>query len=76
MDKHQRLSNGDLLSTDSMNGRASEIDASSRILWDFINKVSKINKGSEGQAGLAEEMLRLAVRYTPLFNSNSCTGNL
>jgi hypothetical protein len=76
MGKHQWLSNGTLLITDSTTGRAIEIDESSKILWDIIYKVSTINKGSEGRAGLVEEVLRLPVSYTPLFNSNSCASNL
>jgi hypothetical protein len=70
MGKHQWLSNGNLLITDSMNGRAIEVDDNGKILWEFINIVGN------GRVGLVEEVQRLPTSFTPLFSSNSCTSNL
>lgn len=53
MGKHQWLENGNLLITDSMNGRAFEINPKKEIVWEFINIVD-VQK-----VGIIEEALRV-----------------
>ena len=51
--KHQWLPNGNLLITESMKGRAFEIDPQGNIVWDYVNIVRP------GYAGIVEEVQRL-----------------
>lgn len=61
MGKHQWLSNGNLLITESTVGRAFEIDASGRMVWEYVNVVG------EGTVGLMDEAQRLPPAYTAAF---------
>ena len=45
MGKHQWLVNGNLLITDSMNGRAIEINKDKEIVWKYINTLGDGTKG-------------------------------
>lgn len=56
--KHQWLENGNLLLTESISGRALEIDRDGNIVWDFENIVADGYKGAIGDAE------RLDVRFT------------
>ena len=58
MGKHQWLPNGNLLITESMKGRAFEIDPQGVIVWEYINIVD------EGIAGMVDEVQRLPERFT------------
>ena len=61
MGKHQWLPNGNMLFTESMNGRAFEIDQEGEIVWEFFNIVD------DGYIGLVEEVSRLPVEFTEAF---------
>jgi hypothetical protein len=67
MGKHQWLPNGNLLVTDSTNGRAIEINEQGEIVWEFMNLVA------EGKAGLVEEVQRLPLKYSGLFKPDTCS---
>jgi hypothetical protein len=67
MGKHQWLPNGNLLVTDSTNGRAIEINKQGEIVWEFVNLVA------EGKAGLVEEVQRLPLKYSGLFKPDTCS---
>jgi hypothetical protein len=54
MGKHQWLSNGNLLLTESTKGRAFEVDHKGEIVWQFINFVN-----DDGLVGLIDEAQRL-----------------
>jgi hypothetical protein len=56
--KHQWLPNGNLLITESMKGRAFEIDKNGNIVWEFINLVGN------GYVGVVEEAHRLPTKYS------------
>ena len=45
MGKHQWLPNGDLLITESMNGRAFELNKQKEIVWEFVNILPNNLKG-------------------------------
>lgn len=62
MGKHQWLPNGNLLITESMKGRAFEIDRDERIVWEYLNLVG------DGYAGLLEEVLRLPERVSGVYS--------
>ncbi len=53
MGKHQWLPNGNLLITESMRGRAFEVDAAGEVVWEYRNLVG------EGIIGLVQEVQRL-----------------
>lgn len=53
MGKHQWLENGNLLITDSMSGRAFEVDRQGDIVWEWINIVDR------DVVGLVEQVQRL-----------------
>jgi hypothetical protein len=64
MGKHQWLPNGNLLITESMNGRAFEIDKNKLIVWEYFNFVS------EHKVGLMEEVQRLPKKYESVYGYN------
>jgi len=53
MGKHQWLPNGNILITESWRGRALEVDATGRIVWEYFNLVE------DGVVGMITEALRL-----------------
>ena len=53
MGKHEWLPNGNLLVTESMRGRAFEIDDQGNIVWEYVNIVDN------GIIGIVEEVHRL-----------------
>jgi hypothetical protein len=57
MGKHQWLPNGNLLVTETMAGRAFEINEKKEIVWQYINFVKK------GKVGIVEEVRRYPLRY-------------
>jgi hypothetical protein len=59
MGKHQRLSNGNYLLTESTTGRALEVTADGKIVWEYVNLVE------EGWAGLMDETQRLDPVFDP-----------
>ncbi len=63
MGKHQWLPNGNLLMTESLRGRALEIDKSKNIVWEYVNFIG------DGIAGMVEEVTRLPHNYS-YFQSN------
>jgi len=58
MGKHQWLPNGNMLITESMAGRAFEIDNKGTMLWEYFNLVEPHLLG----------LLTEAQRLTPFFN--------
>jgi len=61
MGKHQWLPNGNVLITESMMGRAFEINADGKIVWQYVNYVD------DRTVGLVEEVQRLPLSYRRLF---------
>jgi hypothetical protein len=61
MGKHEWLPNGNMLITESMKGRAFEIDTEGNIVWEFVNIIK------EGTAGKVFEAQRLPNEYTKEF---------
>ena len=61
MGKHQWLKNGNLLITESMAGRAFEINPSKEIVWEFFNTIKP------GWIGIIEEAERLPLEYNEDF---------
>jgi hypothetical protein len=72
MGKHQWLPNGNVLISESMKGRAFEIDSQGRIVWEYINLVG------DGYAGVMEEVQRLPERMNAVYSeanvSARCSG--
>ncbi len=66
MGKHQWLAANRMLVTDSVSGRAFEVDANGRIDWEYVNLVD------DGLVGLVEEVTRLPAAYATLFADESC----
>ena len=62
MGKTQWLPNGNLLISESMKGRAFEIDRDGRIVWEYVNLVG------DGYAGLMEEVQRLPARMNDIYS--------
>ena len=62
MGKHQWLPNGNLLITESMKGRAFEIDRNGRVVWEYVNLVG------DGYAALMEEVQRLPERMNDTYS--------
>ncbi len=62
--KHQWLSNGNLLITEAMWGRAFEVNRRGEIVWEYINYVD------DGVVGLVMEVQRLPPKYTGLFGGS------
>jgi hypothetical protein len=72
MGKHQWLKNGNLLITESMKGRAFEINKRGKIVWEYINILE------DGYIGIVEEVQRLSNKYTKEFidrNINNCRSS-
>jgi hypothetical protein len=61
MGKHQWLPNGNLLMTESMKGRAFEIDPEGRLVWEYFHVVDK------GRLALLTEAHRLPASFTRSF---------
>jgi len=61
MGKHQWLPGGHLLVTESMQGRAFELDDEGNVVWEYVNQVRP------GTVGLVEEVQRLAPRFDAVF---------
>ncbi|MBN1395755.1 MAG: aryl-sulfate sulfotransferase [Pirellulales bacterium] len=59
--KHQWLPNGNLLITESKQGRAFEIDNHGEIVWEYMNYVG------EGVVGMIEEVQRLPPEYARFY---------
>jgi len=62
MGKHQWLPNGNVLITESRNGRAFEIDPAGEIVWEYVNIVDNGTR-----VGLVEEVQRLPGHFTETF---------
>jgi hypothetical protein len=62
MGKHQWLPNGDLLITESMKGRAFEIDRNGRVVREYVNLVG------DSYAALMEEVQRLPERMNDTYS--------
>ncbi|MCB2214154.1 arylsulfotransferase family protein [bacterium] len=56
--RHQWLPNGDLLITESVKGKAFEVNRQGDIVWKYVNLVA------DGYAGLITEVSRLPVSFT------------
>lgn len=69
--KHQWLPNGNLLITESMKGRAFEIDQKGEIVWEYLNIVDK------GVTGIIEEAQRVPLVFSTIIKDrmNECGGN-
>lgn len=59
--RHQWLSNGNLLITESKRGRAFEVDQNGNIVWEYINLVD------DGLVGFISEVSRLPINFTENF---------
>jgi len=59
--KHQLLENGDILITEAKKGRAFEVTADGRLVWEFFNLIG------DGMLGYMSEAQRLPVRYDRAF---------
>jgi len=64
MGKHQWLPNGNLLITESVWGRAFEVNRHGEIVWEYVNYVD------DGVVGLVEEVQRLPSEYARLFSGS------
>ena len=65
MGKHQNLPNGNILVTESMNGRVFEINKKSVLLWEYYNLLDKELLGMVGEA------IRLPTKYDKAFFKNA-----
>ena len=65
MGKHQWLPNGNLLITESRQGRAFEVNPQGEIVWECFNYVDR------GVVGLVEEVQRLPLAYARLFRGGA-----
>ena len=65
MGRHQWLPNGNLLITESMNGRAFEIDPEGQLVWEYFHLVDK------GRLALLAEAHRLPALFTRSFFDES-----
>lgn len=63
MGKHQWLPDGNLLVTDSMAGRAFEVDAHGEKVWEYYNFIG------EGTVAVVEQVQRLPPEYAALFGA-------
>ena len=61
MGKHQWLPNGNLLITESLQGRAFEIDKDKKLVWEYFNLIDT------NEVALMEEVQRLPRDYVTLF---------
>jgi len=64
MGKHQWLENGNVLITESLNGRGFELNPDREIVWDYVNYIDA------DWVGLVEEVQRLDPAFTPLFQES------
>ena len=62
MGKHQWLPNGNLLITESRQGRAFEINPQGEVVWEYMNYVDR------RVVDLVEEVQRLPPEYERLFS--------
>ena len=72
MGKHQYLSNGNILITESRKGRAFEIDQEGEIVWEYLNVLGN------GYVSLINESQRLSTEYYEEFFSSrisACAGS-
>ncbi len=69
MGKHQWLANGNLLVTDSENGRAFELNESQEIIWEFVNLLD------DGRVGIVEEVQRIPANMASIFDQAVCPQN-
>ena len=69
--KHQWLPNGNLLITESMKGRAFEIDQKGEIVWEYLNIVEN------GVVGIVEEAQRVPLEFSTIIKNRmrECGGN-
>jgi hypothetical protein len=67
MGKHQWLPNGNLLITETRQGRAFEINRRGEVVWEYVNYVDR------GVIGIVTEVLRLPLEYKSVFG-NSVSG--
>ena len=69
--KHQWLGNGNLLITESMKGRAFEIDKNGEIVWEYLNVIGK------GVTGIIEEAQRVPLVFATIIEDRmkECGGN-
>lgn len=66
MGKHEWLPNGNMIITESRNGRAFEIDSEGTIVWEYINILDN------GFVGIVEELHRLSAEFDrPFFEQKS-----
>jgi hypothetical protein len=63
MGKHQWLPNGNLLITESRQGRAFEINRRGKVVWEYVNYVD------QGIVGLVDEVQRLPSDYARFFRN-------
>jgi hypothetical protein len=68
MGKSQWLPNSNLLISESMKGRAFEIDRDGRIVWEYINLVG------DGYAAVMEEVQRLPERMNQTYSESSVSA--
>ncbi len=64
MGKHQWLDNGRLLITESMSGRAFELDHNGQIIWEYLNKVDADTLGMITEAHRLHESARSLLERT------------
>lgn len=69
MGKEQWLPNGNLLVTESLEGRAFEIDKDKEIVWEYMNLVG------DGKIGLLEEAHRYPMRYGNFYKRKHLAEN-
>jgi hypothetical protein len=67
--KHQWLSNGNLLITESKKGRAFEINRRGEVVWQYVNYVDR------RVIGLVEGVQRLPLAYRSLFGNSESEGS-
>ena len=70
MGKHQWLANGELLITDSKNGRAFQLDKNRKLVWEFINLLD------DGRVGIVEEVQRLPAEAADWVSRAACHRDL
>jgi hypothetical protein len=70
MGRSQWLPNGNLLISESMKGRAFEIDRNGRVVWEYVNLVG------DGYVAIMEEVQRLPERMKDAYSNASaqCAG--
>jgi hypothetical protein len=61
--------NGNLLVTDSKNGRTFELNEKQEIIWEFINL------RGDGRVGIVEEVQRIPANMTNIFDNAVCLQN-